>query len=48
LLPVGVALLFASFHMLNALARACGRWTVAWLRLDAGVSSHAAAGTDDA
>ena len=31
LVPVGVALLFAAFHLLNRLAAACGRWTGAWL-----------------
>jgi len=31
LIPAGIALLFAAFHGLNALARACGRWTAAWL-----------------
>ena len=31
LIPVGVALLIASFHLLNALANACGRWTSSWL-----------------
>ena len=28
LLPVGIVLLFAAFHALNAVARGCGRWTV--------------------
>jgi hypothetical protein len=32
LIPLGLAMLIASFHLLNALARACGRWTTA--RLD--------------
>ena len=32
LIPLGLALLFAAFHALNALARACGSWTAAWLR----------------
>lgn len=31
LVPAGVGLLVASFHLLNALAGACGRWTTAWL-----------------
>jgi hypothetical protein len=31
LIPAGIALLFAAFHGLNALARGCGRWTAAWL-----------------
>jgi hypothetical protein len=28
-------MLFAAFHLLNALAKACGRWTAAWLGIDA-------------
>lgn len=31
LVPLGVALLVAAFHLMNALARSCGRWTAAWL-----------------
>ena len=31
LIPLGLALLFAAFHALNALSRACGAWTAAWL-----------------
>ncbi len=31
LVPLGVLLLLGSFHLLNALAKACGRWTAAWL-----------------
>lgn len=31
LVPLGLAMLFVSFHLINALARACGRWTEAWL-----------------
>ena len=31
LLPAGLLGSFAALHGLNALARACGRWTVAWL-----------------
>lgn len=31
LLPAGLLVLFAALHGLNALARACGRWTAAWL-----------------
>ncbi len=31
LVPLGVAMVFASLHLMNALARACGRWTTAWL-----------------
>ena len=31
LVPLGALLLIGSFHLLNALAKACGRWTAAWL-----------------
>ncbi|MGD9701159.1 MAG: sensor domain-containing protein [Acidimicrobiia bacterium] len=31
LVPLGLAMLIAAFHLLNALANACGRWTTAWL-----------------
>ena len=31
LIPAGVALFFTAFHLLNATARGCGRWTRAWL-----------------
>jgi len=31
LVPLGAALLIASFHLMNALARACGRWTASRL-----------------
>jgi hypothetical protein len=31
LIPLGLGLLFAAFHALNTLARACGTWTTAWL-----------------
>lgn len=31
LVPLGLVMLFGSFHLLNAIARACGRWTTAWL-----------------
>jgi Putative sensor len=31
LVPLGAVLLIAAFHLLNALARACGRWTAASL-----------------
>jgi hypothetical protein len=31
LIPAGIVLLFAAFHLLNATARGCGRWTAAWL-----------------
>jgi hypothetical protein len=31
LVPVGVGMVFASFHFMNAVARACGRWTTTWL-----------------
>lgn len=35
LVPLGLAMLVASLHLLNALARACGRWTRAWLGAEA-------------
>jgi hypothetical protein len=31
LVPFGLAMLIGSFHLLNALADTCGRWTTAWL-----------------
>lgn len=31
LVPLGFVMLFASFHLMNLLARACGRWTAGWL-----------------
>jgi Putative sensor len=31
LIPLGIAMLVGAFHLINALARACGRWTTAWL-----------------
>ncbi len=31
LIPLGGALLIAAFHLMNALANACGRWAKAWL-----------------
>ena len=31
LVPAGAGLMIAAFHLLNALAKACGRWTAAWL-----------------
>ena len=34
LMPLGAVLLIGSFHLLNVLARACGRWTAAWLGND--------------
>ena len=34
LIPLGAALLIASFHLLNAIANACGRWTESWLTVD--------------
>jgi len=34
LVPLGAVLLIGSFHLLNVLARACGRWTSAWLGND--------------
>ena len=34
LVPLGAGMLVASFHLMNTLARACGRWTAAWLGVD--------------
>ena len=34
LVPLGVVLLIVSFHLLNTLAKACGRWTAASLGVD--------------
>ena len=31
LVPLGLVMLIASFHLMNALARTCGRWATAWL-----------------
>jgi len=31
LVPLGALLLIGSFHLLNAVAKGCGRWTAAWL-----------------
>jgi hypothetical protein len=31
LVPLGLVMLIASFHLMNALARICGRWATAWL-----------------
>lgn len=31
LIPAAVVLLFVAFHVLNAVAHACGRWTAVWL-----------------
>ena len=31
LVPFGAAMLIAAFHLINALANACGRWTETWL-----------------
>jgi hypothetical protein len=31
LVPLGLVMLIASFHLMNALARVCGRWATAWL-----------------
>jgi hypothetical protein len=42
LVPLGLAMLIASFHLMNALATACGRWTTAWLGVDAVVVSATA------
>ena len=37
LVPLGLVTLIASFHLMNAMARLCGRWATAWL---AGASSR--------
>lgn len=42
LVPAGLVMLVASFHLMNALARACGEWTAAWL----GARPTAPASTD--
>jgi hypothetical protein len=34
LVPLGLVMLIGAFHMMNALAKSCGRWTAAWLRTD--------------
>ncbi len=39
LVPAGLAMLIGSFHLLNALTRACGRWTTAWLDVDTSSTS---------
>ena len=31
LVPLGALMLIGSFHLLNALAKGCGRWAAAWL-----------------
>ena len=31
LVPLGLIMLVVAFHVLDALARSCGRWTAAWL-----------------
>ena len=31
LMPLGLVLLIASFHLMNAMASVCGRWSNAWL-----------------
>jgi hypothetical protein len=31
LVPLGLVLLIGSFHLMNAVARACARWAAAWL-----------------
>ena len=31
LVPLGLVMLIASFHLMNAVARVCGRWARAWL-----------------
>ena len=32
--PLGLTMLITSFHLMNTLANACGRWTTAWLGVD--------------
>jgi hypothetical protein len=34
LIPFGAVMLIAAFHLLNALANACGRWAQSWLVVD--------------
>ncbi len=34
LVPLGFVMLIGSFHLMNALAKACGRWTTTWLGVD--------------
>jgi hypothetical protein len=34
LVPLGLGLLFVAFHLMNGLAKACGRWAAAWLDAD--------------
>jgi len=34
LLPLGLTMLIASFHLINALANACARFNAAWLHID--------------
>ncbi len=34
LIPFGAVMLIASFHLLNAVANACGRWARSWLVVD--------------
>jgi hypothetical protein len=36
LVPLGLALLIVSFHLMNALAYSCARWSAAWLHIRAG------------
>jgi hypothetical protein len=31
LVPLGLVMLIASFHLINVMAKACGRWTRVWL-----------------
>jgi hypothetical protein len=35
LVPAGAVLLFGAFHLMNAVARMCGRWTASWLTVAA-------------
>jgi hypothetical protein len=41
LVPLGLLLLFGSFHLMNVIARACGRWTAAWLDIERSASVKA-------
>jgi hypothetical protein len=34
LVPLGLVMLIGSFHLINVLATACGRWTRAWLGVE--------------
>ena len=34
LLPLGLAMLIVSYHLMNAVAGRCARWNAAWLHID--------------